>query len=309
MLRKFIYVFLALKLLSIPFFFFLFREKPRESVLSRITPVYSDPVNVSGLVGAGYMIESITGWSSPFSEVNLSSPNLIRKTVADESGFFAFYLIPAPENLGEICLVAQDVNQLPSYPVCLSKIERRENIKIENILLPPTLFLEGGQIIAGKTVKASGMTFPDTTVDVYLFTERKASLSALIRQVVKSLFAKPANAFGLPVYRVKSNKNGYFEFSLPASYPSLNRIFVASSLTKESFEESHSPKSFTLAFETIGFLKSIFLFLLGLIKSMSEALKSPKSISFYLIILEILALAGLLFLILFEGNKAKKQRN
>ncbi|MBU2577733.1 hypothetical protein KKA69_02765 [Patescibacteria group bacterium] len=311
MLRKYIYIFLALKLICIPLFLFFFKENNNESVLSEIiVPVYSDPVNISGYVGAGYMIESITGWSSPYSEVNLSSPNLVRKTVADETGYFAFSFVPVPENLGEICLVAQDVNQLPSYPVCLSKIERKENIKIENILLPPTVSVEGGKILAGKTAKASGMTFPDMEVDVYLFSENYSlykDYSGYKNYILKLFFPK-ANALGLPKYRVNSNSNGYYEFSLPASYPSENRIYTASTLTNESLENAKSPKSFTLAFETIGILKTIFLFLQGILTNILTAIKSPKTISFYLIILEIIALVGLLALILFEGNKAKKQK-
>lgn len=313
MLRKCLYIFLVLTVVSIPVLF-LFKEKASESVLSDIiVPVYSEPVNVSGYVGAGYMIESITGWSSPYSEVNLSSPNLARKTVAGETGFFAFSFIPVPENLGEICLVAQDVNQLPSYPVCLSKIERKENIRIENILLPPTVTIEGEKIIAGKTAKASGMTFPDSEVDIYLFTENYGFYKdyngyEIYKNYILKLFFPKTYAFGLPKYQVKSNQNGYFEFSLPASYPSENRIYAAAVLTNESLENAGSPKSFTLAFETIGILKTALLFIQGLLKSVWGAIKSPKTISFYLIILEIIALAGLLFLILFEGNKAKKQR-
>lgn len=312
MLRKYIYIFLVLKILVIPVVFLLSDNKTDESVLSEIiVPVYSDPVYVSGYVGGGYVIESITGWSSPYSEVNLSSPNLVRKTVADETGFFAFNFVPVPENLGEICLIAQDVNQLPSYPVCLSKIERKENIKIENILLPPTVSVEGGKIVTGKTAKASGMTFPDTEVDIYLFSENYSlykDYSGYKNYILKLFFPK-ANALGLPKYRVNSNSNGYFEFSLPASYPAENRIYTASVLTNESLKNAKSPKSFTLAFETISILKATLLFLQGLLKNILTAIRSPKTISFYLIILEIIALAGLLALILFEGNKAKKKRN
>jgi hypothetical protein len=242
--------------------------------------VLSNDVFVSARVG-NYYIDILNGWTSPFAEVTLSGKKLIRKTTADEQGFFQFTFIPVFDDLGELCLISQDVNLLPSFPVCLPPPDMNKNIEITNIYLPPTISVEADRIPFGKTTKASGMTTPDTEVDVHLFTENDFSIWARI--------VKTVGAIGLPSYRIKSNKNGYFEFSLPASSPSKNGIFA---------NTSSSPKSNTLYFQTLGLLGILKLFLENFFKESLIFLASIKSNPAKIILLEILTLFGLVALIL-----------
>jgi len=249
-------------------------------------------VDVTARVGK-YKIEKLTGWSSPFSEITLSSRYTFRKTSADEKGFFAFYSIPIDETRG-LCLISQDVNLFPSFPLCLAPLAENQDIIMENVLLSPTISIESNQILFGKTTKASGMTFPDSPVDVYFFTENKYNF-----QFLKSVYA-----VGLPRYRVKSNVNGYFEFSLPPNSPSESRVFVIAKKqgpcpfeVRLCRDEGGSPKSNTLSFQAFNlwaYLKIIF-----------GNFKINCSILFILIVIETLILIVLLGL--FLGKKKKKE--
>jgi hypothetical protein len=246
------------------------------------------PVTVAARVGA-YAINLLDGWTSPFAEVNLSSQGVVRKTLADENGYFAFYFVPITDNLSELCLVAQDVNQLPSFPVCLPPPPKNTDIQIRDVLLPPTLSLETGKIIAGETTKASGMAFPGAQIDVHLFTENDFSFWARI--------VKPLLAFSLPKYTLKANDNGYFEFSLPTSNPSKSRLFV----TADS-KEKGSPKSNTLAFEALGLWGAIKLSLANFLRQAIGFFKEISPGNFF-IVLELAALFGLISLFFVHSNQ------
>lgn len=265
--------------------------------------VLSNDVFVSARVG-NYYIDILNGWTSPFAEVTLSGKKLIRKTTANDKGFFQFTFIPVYDDLGELCLISQDVNLLPSFPVCLPPPDTNRNIEITNVYLPPTISVENDKIPFGKTAKASGMTNPETEVDVHLFTENEFSVWALITRAGIRLplpkIVKKAAAVGLPNYKVKSNKNGYFEFSLPASSPSRNGIFV---------NTASSPKSNTLYFQTLGLLGIFKLFLENFAKESLIFLASIKSNPAKIILLEILTLIGLVSLVLVDKIRGGKSNN
>ncbi len=216
---------------------------------SRVLP---QSVSVYAQVGR-YYLDSLSGWGSPFAEVTLTSQNLIKKTTSDEKGFFEFHGFPIPDKLGELCLISQDQYQYSSFPVCLAPPPGNRNVIIRDVLLPPTLSLAGSQIPSGKTAKASGMTFPSSEVDVYLFTENRFSFGQWWQNFFNRFFPS-ALAVGLPRYQVKTNPNGYFEFSLPTSFASANRVYAAAVFSLPDSTKAFSPKSNTLAFETIGLL-------------------------------------------------------
>lgn len=122
------------------------------------------------------------------------------------------------------------------------------------------------------------MTFPDSLVDVYFFTDNSFTIWGEITNFFLRLnLFKTAEVMGLPRYRINSNSNGYFEFSLPPGSPSESRVFVASHFQvdiksapttdlwksagnlRES-ESYSSPKSNTLSFQAFNplvYLKSI----------------------------------------------------
>jgi len=149
-------------------------------------PPASQTIDVIARVG-GYAINTLSGWTSPFAEVSLSFQGITRKTLADETGFFIFTSVPFPDIPEELCLIAQDVNQLASFPLCLPPPPRNQNIDIRDILLSPTLSLEDGKIAFGKTTKASGMTFPRSPVQVYLFVEQENSFWSKITKIFPTI--------------------------------------------------------------------------------------------------------------------------
>jgi len=321
-------------------------------------PVLSDEIKnpksketkVVARVG-GYVLNQLTGWTSPFAEVTLTSQGLARKTTADGEGFFAFYYIPVPENLGELCLIAQDVNQLPSFPLCLAPPPKNQNLQIKDVLLSPTISLEGAQIPTGKTAKASGMTFPNSEVEVYFFTDSEWSIWSTITKIFPKItlpkfllvqsakckvqncnskfktfgssvlklltsnynfklltsnfkLVRSAYAFSLPSYKIRSNQNGYFEFSLPASSPSNNRIFSISYLSNlGDLSNLRSPKSNTLAFESVGFFGILLAFLKELFRQAGIFFSSFGQNPFGIILIELGILLGLIGVILVKRRK------
>jgi len=281
-------------------------------------PPQSKTVDVVARVG-GYSINKLSGWTSPFAEVSLSSQGVARKTTADETGFFIFNSVSLPDDPKELCLISQDVNQLPSFPLCLAPPPRNQNIEIRDILLSPTLSLDDGKIAAGKTTKASGMTFPHSSVEVYLFTEKDLSFWSRISVFLPFLSPithhfslltyhfspKSAFAANFPVYETKSNENGYFEFSLPSSSPSTNRLFVGAQkscpsdpsakalASAEASCEGGSPKSNTLSFQIIGIWELFKRFLQAMFDQARFLLPNWKD-PLFIILIETLILFGLL---------------
>lgn len=276
---------IALLILPLMFFYNLYHLYDRHKSVLPLQTQAPPAIYVSARVGQ-YYINSLTGWTSPYAEVNLTGKNLIRKTTADSKGFFAFYLIPVVDELSEMCLVAQDVNQLPTFPVCLPPPDFNRPLDIRNILLPPTISIEGEKIPAGQTTKAFGMTTPSAEVNVYFFTEPNWSFWAKVL------------AFSLPQYRVKANQNGYFEFSLPATAPARNGLFAAANIELSPNTRSPSPKSNTLYFQTLGWLGMIKLFLTNLWQNLLAFLATARTNPVQIIVLEIIALIWLLILTL-----------
>lgn len=215
---------------------------PHTKVLPLETQSATVP-NVTARVGE-YQIGLLSGWASPYAEVNLIGQGTNRKTVADQNGYFEFSLIPVKKSYGELCLTSIDINQIPTFPVCLSPIPPQQDVQVRGILLPPTLTLAKGKITTGESTKAFGMTFPNSQLDVYLFENGQGFWQTLI---------SPVFAAGLPKYEITSNENGYFEFSLPGTKPAKNRIFTNSLFESSIFPNgqqiplSFSPKSNILA--------------------------------------------------------------
>lgn len=338
--RKLIYSFLITLLFSLSFVFllsspglslhFLFpTATPHLRILSQKIPPQSKTVDVVARVG-GYAISTLSGWTSPFAEVSLSFQGATRKTLADKTGFFIFTSVPFPDSPEELCLISQDINQLPSYPLCIAPPSQNENIEIKDILLSPSLSLEDSKISTGKTTKASGMTFPRSPVQVYLFTEKDISFwarisasSSFLSLITYHLSPKSAYAANFPVYKTKSNENGYFEFSLPSNYPSNNRLFVGAqkscpsdlsataSASAEASCEGGSPKSNTLAFQIMGFWNFLQLFWNGFLRWLAS-LRINCDLLWLIVLLETLILLILLFAVLAEkdqkDNKKKEEK-
>lgn len=131
--RKLIYSFLITVFVSLSFVFLLSPSYYLSLLTSHFSPLRRSrtlsgqlekkilpkpkTVDVVARVG-GQAINTLSGWTSPFAEVSLSFQGVTRKTLADETGFFIFTSVPFPDIPEELCLISQDVNQLPSFPLC-----------------------------------------------------------------------------------------------------------------------------------------------------------------------------------------------
>lgn len=217
---------------------------------------------LSATVGEHFL--TLSGWTSPSAKVTLSSSanSLYGQTTADETGFFIFKFIFLPYKIGELALLAKDVKGFSSPPLYLPEPPTGQDLFIENVLMPPTLSLSSGLINYQQTVSASGKTFPNSKVVIYLYSAPKTTLWKIIQEtIIKSVFAKTA-----PKLEIESDENGNFEFNLPSVEPADEKLFVASFFSKpEISEKNYSPKSFTLSFETLSFWEKIAYFLLLLL--------------------------------------------
>lgn len=277
MARKVFFSFLVAIIFALPFYLLAPPKK-----IEKVLPIsYSSPPGSLVVARVGiYTLSEVSGWTSPYAEVTLTGKALARKTIANQNGFFMFINVPVRENLGELCLIAEDVNHIASFPTCIPPPQPKDELVIRNILLPPSISLEKGKIALGKTAKASGMTFPDSEVDVRLSVEKKGFWDMVYKIYNRY---KNYNNYNPPAYKIKSNPHGYFEFSLPTANPSENRVFVVSYLSNYLSDLSvfGSPKSNTLTFAVYKvslLLLFLFLSILGLLSYLGLRKKKPRAL-------------------------------
>lgn len=215
-----------------------------------------------GEVPAGKLI--IYGWGPAKSRVKLTGIAVSENTVAASDGYFEFKNLYFPTILSylignlypELCLTATDFSGRATYPVCIPALPLGSaSTRIGPVILPPTISLEKGSFANNNQVKASGVSIPSSSVEIYLARKDKPKS---FFSIIKDVFA-----YYIPTYRIESDKDGYFEFNLPNDSPEKWRVFAAS-----RFENNYSPKSNTLTFEVVPFylvfLNRLWLFLTGL---------------------------------------------
>lgn len=213
-------VFLGLFFLLILGKSFAFSEKIEESV------------KVRAVVGK-YKL-TLMGYTSPGAKVEMEMGKTVKEeTIARNDGVFIFYEVWMPEEPGEICFIATDIDGISNSPLCLPAPAKKDT-SIFDIYLGPTLALATDKVAYNKTKPGFGRTTPDSEVEIYLF--RKEG-----RGNVFSAHAKEA-----PKVVIKSNKKGYFEFNLPSNVETSYRVFVGS-----RFGNFISPKSNTLTYWVI----------------------------------------------------------
>lgn len=293
--------------LGLVFLAFLFSLKKQPSPLPETPGVkgIQVPVKLSAAVGEHFL--TLSGWTSPQATVYLynSLGTLSAQTPADNTGFFLFKFVFLPYKIGELCLLAVDTNDFVSPPLCLPEPAESvgQDVFVENVLLPPTLLLTSGEILPGQTTAASGKTFPNSPVLVYLFSDPRESLWSKIKSaIVKTAIAKTA-----PILKIESDDQGDFEVNLPSWEPAFQRIFVAGLFDQAGlgFGPNYSPKSFTLSFKTLSFWEFVANFLLLILaKIYSLALRIAEDPT-KIIWLEIPLLG---FLIIKVGSRAITQK-
>jgi len=207
---------------------------------------------------------TVFGWTSPQALVELKGQRVSELAIADETGYFYFdrVFLPSPKpNYPEICLSVIDrFSRISSFPICLPPLPPKlGEIRVGPVLLPPTLSLERGEFLPDQQVKATGATFPNSKVTIFLANKvlrLRGEKSASWRTGAPAAgggghlgggLVKKAYAFFLPQYEIQSDKNGNFEFNLPASYPQNWKIYATA-----EFQGSPSPKSVSLNFRVLG---------------------------------------------------------
>lgn len=230
-------------------------------------------VTVTARVAGEFWLE-LQGWTSPWADVELTMGRLVKKeTTANEFGEFVFRTV-LPRTLEPFCLIATDVSEITSHPLCIAPPPPSVNILVKEIVMPPTLKIDKGKIAKGETVAAQGYTTPNSPVLPYLFEEKPRP--RLMAKWLNGLIA-PALAAEVPKPKVESNQAGFFQLNLPSEEIGKNRIFVGS-----IFLNNPSPKSTTLTFDVLSWwrmlLERIIAFLANLFWLLVRFLTTPAGI-------------------------------
>jgi len=205
-------------------------------------------IQVSATIGERRL--TLSGWTSPYAKVVLAAGNALKEeTWANQKGEFLFDAILLPNKLPDLYLYTQDQSGNPSPPLSLPSPPLKKHTVIREVLMPPTLNLEKGNFRPGELIKAQGFTFPQAEVEINFFKEHDFSLLPKVL------------AYELPKYKIKSDKNGRFEFNLPAQAPTTMRIFATS-----RYHQSPSPKSNTLTFHILSWIALVKNYLWRLLK-------------------------------------------
>lgn len=175
----------------------------------------------------------IYGYGQPEANIKMTGIGVSEMTETDANGYFEFVNPPFP--YPEVCFQATDTNNLFSQPVCIPSLAKKAfSPKVGPVILPPTLSVSDGITIKEAQMTASGSTLPDSEVNIFVAKKAGRNQFKLVGEV---------SAFYLPVYKVKSDAKGNYEFSLPTHVSDEWKIFATA-----VFQGSPSPKSNTLTY-------------------------------------------------------------
>ena len=192
----------------------------------------SKSVTVSASIGDNRV--TIFGYTSPRTRVELSSRKVFAITYSDNTGYFVFDKTLLPKNPSELCLTAIEDCGRNSSPVCIpAPPASNYHTDIGPIILPPTIAIDSEHVVADSTTIASGQSIPNSDIEIHLYQVSDRSVP----------FVKTAEAFGLPIFNTKTDKDGNYSFNVPTSYQSNYRLYS----TVKYFED-FSPKSNTLTY-------------------------------------------------------------
>ena len=232
------------------FFSSFFNPHPAEAIEN---PIKAE-VTVSASIGEPKL--TLFGYSSPHSLVQLQGEKIAEEVIADEEAFFLFnqVFLPYPNpQYPELCLNAIDTQSRISFPVCLPPLPTGPfDISVGPVLLAPTFSLEKGSFLPLEQVKAEGLTIPNSQVNIFLANDASRQKQNLLSK----LFRFQASAYSLPQYKIKSDSQGRFEFSLPTIKPNNWRLFTAA-----EFQGSPTAKSNTLNFKILSWWQWLLLIL------------------------------------------------
>lgn len=216
-------------------------------MLTAITP----NITVSATVGSPKMV--IYGYAPSNSNVFIDGIGVASSTVADSSGYYLFDAVYTYDfSYPEICVLAIDEKKRTTQPTCIPPlpVDVELTYEVGPVLLSPTISLSQNSVVKGGQAYIEGKTSPNKEVNIYIAKKENLASFSLV---------PIANAYTIPMFQTKSNKDGNFAFSLPTSDSSNYKIFVSG-----RFGDNLSAKSNTLTFVVISKIKSIFNWLIGL---------------------------------------------
>lgn len=207
------------------------------SPVSATEYISSSSVSISGSIGKNEV--TITGYTSPKSRVELSSPRVFAVTYSNDTGYFVFDKTLLPQNPSDLCLISIDDNQRQNTPTCIpSPPQTNYHTDIGPILLPPTISLENDTINPNSTIITSGQSIPNSQISVHFYKVDDNAKSFL-----SFLSPKPVQAYSLPNLSVVSDALGNFSLNIPTAYASDYRLYAST-----KFKDNYSPKSNTLVY-------------------------------------------------------------
>jgi hypothetical protein len=270
--------------------FFIYGERAVFAQTIPNTRTIEAQVTISASLGEPIL--KLWGYGLPDSKIELSGNAVYDTTYSRSDGYYEFTkaYLPNPTNFfyPELCLIQIDGAGRATPPTCIPPLPANSlSYDIGPIILPPTLSLEAGSVTVNEQVAASGITIPNSEVNIVIAEgENTNSLTGFS-------LVKEAKAYYIPDYTVKSDERGYFSFNMPSVNSDTWRVFA---ITRYS-QSATSPKSNTLTFEVVS---PVLVAIGNLWKFILSLLNLP-----ILIFLEILTILILVTLLLTKKRKRK----
>lgn len=234
------------------------------------------------------------GYTSPDSSVEASNTNIFAQTTSDRKGYFEFNTVFVMPWTKEICLRSFDHEKRSTNPVCIPIPLSIQKTSVGPVILPPSISIAKGTFLPEETVEAKGESIPNTEITVSLFRGEPTLLQRIITFLTPSFISK-AYASVLPVYTVKTDRNGRYSFNLPSVTSNSFRLF-----TQSVYDKSPSPKSNTLTFKIL----TIFEYLW---EKMKLLLLTLYNLIRNLPLLETIIIAQVLLLVFLLRKRTGKQ--
>lgn len=243
-------------------------------------------VTISATVGSPKMV--IYGYAPSNSNVFLNGIGVSSNTQADGSGYYIFDAVYTYNfSYPEICVQATDEKKRTTQPTCIPPLPFEKLIyEVGPVLLSPTISLSQNSVIKNEQAYIEGKTSPEKEINIYIAKNINLSSFSLVHVV---------NAYTIPMFKTKSNKDGNFSFSLPTSDSSNYKIFIAG-----RFGDNLSAKSNTLTFVVTSKIGSLLNLIINRIF---------KYKLLVIIILEVQVLIILVIKLLKSTTKRKKRHS
>jgi hypothetical protein len=252
----------------------------------------TSPARVTISVSLGEPVLKLWGYGAPSQRVELTGDRVTDIAYTRSDCYFEFLktYLPQTSNLfyPELCLTGIDLVGRATPPTCIPPLPvASSSYEIGPVILPPTISLDAGVIDISNQAGASGVTIPNSDIKIVLAEDRgDPDLSAFS-------IVRPAKAYYIPSYTIRSDSVGNFSFNMPAGSPKTWRVFAIT----EYSQGATSPKSNTLKFDV---QSPVVTAIISLWKFILSLLTLPV-----FIILEIVVILLILAVIFLKRKKYK----